>query len=330
MVLIITLYHTIHEMGRFFMVQKKESFFLSSDGKTRIHTVTWQKDEAPRAVLQLAHGICEYVWRYDAFASFLAERGFLVVGNDHLGHGKSWQQPEREGLFAEKDGWSRVVDDVETLRRNTAASYPGVPYFMLGHSMGSFVLRTWLVRHPGKIDGAIICGTGQQSASVVNMGLAVTGLLCKLRGALHRSEFVKKLAFGAYNNRISPRRTENDWICSDNAVVDAYCADRGCQFLPTVSLYRDMMGGIRLISDPEKQKQMDPETPILFIAGQQDPVGDYGKGVERAYQGFLQAGCRHVQKIFYPDGRHEILNETFRAQVWNDVLNWLTALLPQA
>lgn len=305
------------------MVNRQEGYFLSSDGKTRIHTVTWQGDTPPRAVVQLSHGICEYVGRYDAFAAWLAEQGFLVVGNDHLGHGKSWQEPEREGLFAEKDGWSRVVEDVEALRAKTAAENPGLPYFLLGHSMGSFLLRTWLIRYPGRADGAIICGTGQQSPVIVSGGLLVTGLLCLLRGPLYRSEFVKKLAFGSYNNGITPRRTENDWICSNEAVVDAYCADRGCQFLPTVSLYRDMMGGIRLISDPAQQKRMDPDTPILFIAGQEDPVGEKGKGVERAYQGFLQAGCRKVKKILYPGGRHEILNETFRAQVWEDVLQWL-------
>ena len=312
------------------MVQKQENFYLSSDGRTRIHAITWQGEGQPRAVLQLVHGICEYVDRYDAFASFLAERGFLVVGNDHLGHGKSWQQPEREGLFAEQNGWDRVVEDVEALRAKTAAEHPGLPYFLLGHSMGSFVTRTWLIRYPGRADGAILCGTGQQSPVVVGFGRAFTGALIRLHGPLYRSELVRQLAFGAYNRGFSPRRTENDWVCSDEAVVDAYCADRSCQFLPTVSLYHDMMGGIRLISDPSEQKRMEPATPILFIAGQEDPVGEKGAGVERAWRGFLQAGCRNVEKILYPGGRHEILNETFKQKVWQDVLDWLEQILKTA
>lgn len=310
------------------MVQRNEIFFPSTDGKTRLHALVWQSEDEPRAILQIAHGICEYAGRYDDFAAFLAENGFFVVANDHLGHGKSWQEPENEGFFAEKNGWQTAVADLEALRIRIAAEHPGLPCFLLGHSMGSFLARSYLIRYPGKLAGAILSGTGQQAAATVKMGRALCRTLQTLRGSHYRSPFVRQMAFGSYNRNFKPRRTENDWISSDPAVVDAYCADRGTQFLPTVSLYGDMMDGILFMSDPENQKKMDKNTPIFFLSGSMDPVGEEGKGVERAYQSFLAAGCADVRLRLYAGGRHEVLNEVFKAEVWDDVLHWLLEKMP--
>jgi len=305
------------------MVTCREFFYLSSDGRTNIHTVVWQGEAPPRAVLQIAHGICEYIERYHSFACWMAERGFLVVGNDHLGHGESWQDPQRQGFFAEKDGWDRVVEDVELLRQRMAGEYPGLPYFLLGHSMGSFVARTHLIRYPGHLTGALISGTAQQPAAMIKAGLALTGLLAKLKGADYRSSFVKTMLFGPYNRAFKPNRTDCDWISSDPEVVEAYCQDPGCQFLPTVSLYRDMLGGLRLIGEADNLAKMDKTTPVFLFAGELDPVGEQGKGVMRACQGFVRAGCTDVRCKLYPNGRHEVLNEVFREQVYTDVLNWI-------
>lgn len=305
------------------MIGCREFFYPSADGRTNIHAVAWQGEQPPRAVLQISHGICEYVERYGHFARWLAERGFLVVGNDHLGHGKSWQEPEREGLFGEADGWNTVVDDVEALRAQTAAEHPGLPYFLLGHSMGSFIARTYLIRYPGRVSGALISGTGQQPEGLVRAGYAFTSLLCWVKGPGYRSPAVKNLLFGAYNRAFCPNRTDYDWVCGDSEVVDAYCQDRGCQFLPAVSLYRDMLGGLRFIGDRENLARMDKSTPVLLFSGAKDPVGENGKGVERAYQDFLQAGCTDVQRKLYPDGRHEVLNEPWRETVYQDILAWL-------
>ena len=305
------------------MVTCREFFYLSSDGRTNVHAVAWQSENKPRAVVQIAHGICEYVERYDRFARWLAERDILVVGNDHLGHGKSWQEPERQGLFAEKDGWNKVVQDVETLRQKVVEEHAGIPYFLLGHSMGSFVARTYLICYPGRVDGALISGTGQQAEGMLKGGRALCSLLISLKGTDYRSSFLKNVMFGPYNKAFRPNRTDCDWVCSDNEVVDTYCQDPGCQFLPTVSLYRDMLGGILFIGDKDNLALMDKRTPAFFFAGALDPVGEQGKGVERAYQGFLNAGCTDVQCKLYPEGRHEVLNEVFKEQVWQDVLDWM-------
>jgi len=307
------------------MVTCREFFYLSSDGRTNIHAVQWQDEQPPRAVVQIVHGICEYVERYDRFAHWLAERGFVVVGNDHLGHGESWQEPEREGLFSETDGWNKVVQDVEALRARTAAAYPGLPYFVLGHSMGSFVARTHLIQYPGSFTGALISGTAQQPDLLLKAGRALCTLLAVIKGSDHRSDFVKGMLFGPYNKAFRPNRTDCDWVCSDTEVVDAYCQDPGCQFLPTVSMYRDMLGGLLFIGDRENLTLMDKSTPAFFFAGALDPVGEQGKGVERAYQGFVQTGCTDVQCKLYPNGRHEVLNEVFKEQVWQDVLDWMEA-----
>lgn len=310
------------------MTSCQSFFFPSQDKKTTLHAMIWKGDQPPRAVLQISHGICEYIARYDHFARYLSEQGFIVVGHDHLGHGQSWQAAEREGFFAEENGWNLVVDDIESLRQQTARQYPGLPYFLLGHSMGSFLARTHLIRYPGRFTGVIICGTGQQPPRLVQLGWKVTDRISKFRSPFYRSKRVIDMTFGTYNRAFRPNRTNFDWVCGSEAVVDAYIQDRSCQFLPTVGLYRDMMEGIQFISDRENLKKMDRTTPIFFISGALDPVGEAGKGVDRAYQSFLFAGCANVSKKLYPSGRHELLNEDFRETVYTDVLQWMEKQMP--
>ena len=305
------------------MTECREFFYPSADGRTQIHARCWQPEGAPRAVVQIAHGICEHIGRYDHFACWLAERGILVVGNDHPGHGQSWQDPARKGFFAETGGWELAVGEMEALRRTTADAYPKVPYFLLGHSMGSFLTRTYLILHPGVLDGAILSGTGQQPGWLTAAGCGFADLLCRTKGVLHRSPLARKLMFGGYNKDFQPNRTENDWLCGDAAVVDAYCADPLCGFLPCIGLYRDMLGGLRFIGKPEHTVKMEKTTPVLFLSGSMDPVGENGAGVDRTVALFQQAGCRDVTDLRYPDGRHEVLNEVWREDVYCDVLFWL-------
>lgn len=305
------------------MAECRDFFYPSADGRTQIHARCWQPEGAPRAVVQIAHGICEHIGRYDAFARWLAERGFLVVANDHPGHGQSWQEPERKGLFAETGGWQLAVGEMEALRRRTAETWPDVPYFLLGHSMGSFLTRTYLILHPGALDGAILSGTGQQGAALLAAGYGVAALMCRVKGAKHRSELLRTMMFGGYNNAFRPNRTQYDWLCGNGEAVDAYCADPLCGFLPCVGLYRDMLGGLRFIGKAENAVKMDKTTPVLFLSGTMDPVGEQGKGVDRAVALFRQAGCGDVTDKRYPGGRHEVLNEIWREDVYCDVLEWL-------
>ena len=312
------------------MATMREFTFPSSDGTHSVGAVWWLPDEgAPRAVVQLVHGISEYIGRYAPFARYLTDHGFAVVGHDHLGHGRTAKGREEYGWFAERDGWKYVLKDTHTLRQLAGEAYPGLPYFILGHSMGSFVTRGYLMFYPGTVDGAILSGTGQEAGLLVGFGQKLSALLCRIKGPDHVSSFVYQLSLGNYDRAFRPNRTDSDWLSRDQASVDAFLADPLCGFQPTVGMFRDMLGGIRYIGDPVNAVRMDQYTPVLFLSGDRDPVGSMGRGVRRVEKLFREAGCRDVTVKLYPGARHEILNETNRAEVQQDLLDWLEKKLPQ-
>lgn len=298
-------------------------YFKSSTGKNNIHVHRCVPDGEVRGVVQIMHGIAEYIERYDDFMVFLASNGLVAVGTDHLGHGKTIEKPEQKGFFADKDGWDYVIKDEEILRRAMAKEYPDAVQIVFGHSMGSFMARTHLIRYPGGFDAAIISGTGNQGAALVGGGLAVGNIVTALKGAHHYSNFINNLAFGSYNKAYNPQRTDYDWLTRDNDVVDKYIADPLCGFIPTCSLFRDMMTGVKFITNVDNLTKMAKDIPVYFMSGDKDPVGDYGKGVTLAYENFKKAGMKDVSIKLYKDGRHEMLNELNRAEVYTDVLNWI-------
>lgn len=301
----------------------QDFYFQSSTGRTSIHALKCVPDGKPRAVVQIAHGIAEHIDRYRPFMEFLADNGFVAAGNDHLGHGKSIRVPEEQGFFAEKDGWWRVVDDMDKLHDIMLKEYPELPYVLFGHSMGSFLTRTYLIKHPDKYDGVILSGTGHQSPALVLGGNAAASVMAKLNGAMGDGTKLDSLAFGSYLSKIENPRTKFDWLSRDAEQVDKYIADPLCGFVGKIGLYRDMMHGIKFITDKNNIAQMNKEKPVYFMSGDGDPVGDYGKGVERAYKAFCDAGLHDVFMRLYPGGRHEMLNETNKEQVYQDILNWL-------
>lgn len=305
------------------MVKQKEFYYPSSDGKTQIHAAAWSPDGAPAGVFQIAHGVSEYALRYAPFAEFLCEKGFLVVANDHIGHGLSVAEGAAPLWFGEKDGWTHVVDDMYALRCMTREQYPDLPYFLMGHSMGSFLARTYLIRYPGTVDAAIIMGTGQQPGFMLAGGRLVARLIGGKHGFDKFSPTVESLAFGAYNKPFEPKRTKFDWLSVNPDNVDAYIADPLCGGDATVGLFLDMLGGIAFIGKAANVKKMDKDTPVLFISGAMDPVGDLGAGVKKAYQSFVDAGVKDVTLKLYPGLRHEILNETQHDQVYADIWAWV-------
>lgn len=305
------------------MVQYAEYYFPSSDGQTQIHVNEWTPDGDIRGVVQIAHGVAEYGFRYDRFARFLCDHGFVVVADDHLGHGKSQIKDSPEVYFGEKDGWWHAVDDIEELRRLTKAKYPDKPYILFGHSMGSFLSRSHLIRHAGKLDGCIICGTGHPSVPVIMGGKLVANLEIKRLGKKGYSKMADNLAFGAYNKKFRPNRTSVDWLSKNKENVDAYIADPFCGANASLGLFRDMLDGLSYITKQNNIDTMNKNQPILFIAGEEDPVGDMGKGVKKAVECFKKAGVRDVQMKLYPTLRHEILNEKEYETVQADVLTWL-------
>ena len=306
------------------MIPTGEFTFLSSDGTHQVHVQEWLPDcPIPRGVVQIVHGIAEYMGRYHDFACFLARHGFYVVGEDHLGHGKTAADDRELGYTAAQNGWDRMTEDVFLLRSKVKERYPNLPYVLLGHSMGSFLARTYLIRYPGTVTACVLSGTGENPPALVTLGRLLAKEERVRLGDHGRSKLIQSMCFGAYNGQFKPTRTNNDWICRDEAVVDAYCADPLCQFWPTVTLFGDMMDGLRFNANPKHLARMDKQTPIFFFSGDRDPVGDSGKGVEKVRRAFVKAGCRDVTLRLYPEGRHEMLNETNRAEVYQDVLDWI-------
>lgn len=294
----------------------EEFFYPSADGTHQVHAVVWLPEGEIRGVVQLVHGICEYIQRYAPFAEFLTAHGFAVCGNDHLGHGKTAKGPEEYGFFTD---WTCLVKDVHTLRERMGERFPAVPYFLLGHSMGSFVARTYLIDYPGTLTGCILSGTGQESAVTVVAGKLLTGL-----GDPHKvNKPFYELSIGAYNNAFKPCRTSADWICRDERVVDAYLADPLCSFQTTAGMNHAMMTGLQYVGSRKNLQRMDKTTPVYFFAGDRDPVGAMGKGVLKVAGWFREAGCQDVTVKLYPGGRHEMLNELNRDEVFADALAWL-------
>ena len=289
----------------------------------------WEPDGGSvRAVLQICHGVAEHIARYDAFARYLNGLGIAVVGHDHLGHGLSLPEGGTPVYFGESNTWNTVVDDIYVLHQRIRLWYPDVPLCIMGHSMGSFLTRTYLIRYPGTVKAAIIMGTGWQPKAVIAGGMAVAKAVGAVVGENGTSDLVTNLAFGAYNKLFAPNRTSCDWLSADEGNVDAYMADPLCGADATVGLFRQMLSGIRFNQKLSNLRQMDPRIPVLFVAGEKDPVGDCGNGVRRTYQEFRRAGVQDCTLKLYPGLRHEILNEKAQQQqIFEDIGQWLTSKL---
>ena len=300
----------------------RTDFYYDSLGGGKIHACRWLPDGEIKAIVQFVHGIAEYVERYDDFAQFLNEHGILVVAEDHMGHGKSIGEVTPKGCFS--GGWHTAVKDTYRLMKNTMEAFPGVPYILFGHSMGSFMARTILARHPDSgISGAVICGSTWMPGAVIGAGKAVATMICKKDGEQNPSALLQKMMFGSYNKKIEHPRTASDWLTRDQKIVDAYEADPLCGFVPSAGLVRDMMTGLQYIQDPKNLDVMKKDLPVFFIAGGDDPVGGYGEGVRKAADEFKKHGMDRVDLKIYPLCRHEIHNEINRHEVYQDVLAWI-------
>ena len=300
----------------------RESFTIPSNGIGQLHCCRWMPEGEPKAVLQIVHGIAEFIERYDDFAGFLNGLGYVVVAEDHMGHGQTVGAEGTQGYF--EGGWFTAVSDSYALLRKTKAEYPQIPYVLFGHSMGSFMARTILEVYPDSgIAAAVICGTGWQPRAILPGAIGICQLACKKVGEKNTSDTLQNMVFGGYNKRVEHPRTEFDWLTRDAKVVDAYIAHPSCGFTATTGLLRDLLTGIRFIEQKQNLAKMNKDLPVLFIAGGDDPVGNYGKGVTRAAEEFRKAGMKHVACHLFPLGRHEILNEINRREVYDFTAKWL-------
>lgn len=300
----------------------REDFWYDSKGAGKIHGCRWTPEKSPRAVVQIVHGIAEFIERYDEFAAYLNGLGFLVVAEDHMGHGQSVGENGIQGYF--HGGWFTAVEDTMTLLRETQAAYPDIPYVLFGHSMGSFMARTILCKYPDSgISAAVICGTGWQPAALLPPVTRFIEAVCRKDGEDKPSAFLENLVFGSYNKRVEHPRTAYDWLSRDAKIVDAYIAHPMCGFTPTAGLLREMMKGLTYIEKPAHLEAMKKDLPVFFVAGGDDPVGSYGKGVRHTVSQFKKAGMTDVSCRIYPLCRHEILNEINRQEIFEDIGGWI-------
>ena len=303
---------------------KEEIRFDSRDGKTALYATVWKPDTAPVAILQIVHGMNEYIDRYDRFARYLAGKGILVTGEDHLGHGRSVPEGGTFGYFAEHDAATVVVRDVHRLKKITQEQYPGVPYYILGHSMGSIMLRNYLLRYGNGIDGAIIMGTGTPAPAFLAGAQIMIRAMRAVKGDQYVSKKVAALTFAHYMDHIEQPRTYYDWVVSDPRELEKYVKD------PMCTGYTFTLNGFYTLAEMSRRMQIKSlmgripqKLPILIASGTEDPVGAWGKDPRELYDTYLNLGLSKVTLKLYQGLRHELLNETEREKVWEDVYHWL-------
>lgn len=306
------------------MAKKREYYFKSCDKINRVHAIEWAPEDGNvKAVIQIVHGMAEHIDRYEDFALFMAEKGFLVTGEDHLGHGKTAATEADLGYFASERAKELLVGNVHKLKKYVQSKNGDVPYFILGHSMGSYITRKYIAKYGSGITGAVIVGTGFENPVSTGMGLKLIELVKSLKGERYKSSFITKIMFGNYMKRIPNPKTSSDWICTDDEVVSAYKADPFCDCTFTINGYETLVSLVREVCSDKSISKVPKYLPVYFVAGAEDPVGTYGVGVMKAFEKFRQAGIEDVDVKIYPGMRHEILNEKGKAEVYADVLAWI-------
>lgn len=301
----------------------KEFYFKSSTGK-ELYAKQWYNEnlENYKGIVQLVHGMEEFIGRYDEYANFLADNGFIVVGHDHLGHGNSVKDDSELGNFGCKDGWFRLAEDIHILQNKIKKEYPDLPYFIMGHSMGSLLTRTYATIYNDNLTGIIITGTSGQKNGMLYLGVLLANIIKAFKGEKYKNKLLERAVTGSFNNNFKPTRTEADWTTSDEKRVDEYMKVAKPNRKFTVESYLQLFKGSIYLNDMRKIKNT-PNIPILIFSGDKDPVGANGKGVRRVYNMLKKAGVENITLKLFKDGRHEMLNEVNREEVFEFVLNWL-------
>ena len=305
----------------------------SCDGKSRVNAKVWTSAaygspekpgaQKPQAVVQLVHGMAEYIDRYDDFASYLVSRGFVVCAEDHIGHGRTAASPAEYGHMPVKGGKDILLGDAHALYQKVSECYPGVPYVLYGHSMGSFIARCYIARYGNELAACVLSGTGNMPAALSKAGGLLARAIAAVRGETYRSNLIDGMGAGAYGKQIENARTDLDWLSTDSAVVDAYIADPLCGFMFTVGGYATLLDLTAEVVTPQCAAKVPKDLPVLLVAGDGDPVGDMGKGVKAAAELLKAAGIHTVDLKLYEGMRHEIHNEPDRGRVYDDIAIWV-------
>lgn len=299
----------------------KHTTFLSSDQKTTSHFIYWVPEGEAIGILQIVHGMAEYIERYHDFAVYLNGLGFIVVGHDHLGHGESITENEpKHGYFGKGESVSFVLEDIHQMKEWIGKNFPELPHFMLGHSMGSFALRNYLQLYKAEISGAIFMGTGKNPA-MLPLALALTKGL-NLTAPEKQNKWLDHMAFGSFSNSF-PEASSFNWLSKNQNNVRQYENDPLTGFTFTNNGFYTLF---RLVDGANREgwaQNIDLDLPILVISGEQDPVGDFGKGPRKVAKELDEAGIKDVSLVLFAELRHEILLENEKNEVYKAIGAWL-------
>lgn len=296
-----------------------ENWFRTSDGKTIFYNEFLPDDNKVDFVVQVFHGMAEHSERYADFAEFLVNKGAAVYISDHRGHGRNCIKPGQYGVWPEKDSWFRIIDDLKILNDISEKAFPNVPNFILGHSMGSFLARTFITKYCG-LKGVILTGTGTNPNFILRLAYFIAWLQCKLSGVSRQSKLLDKLSFGSFNKAYN---SPFQWLTRDQKIVDEYIKDPYCGGVFSCSFYRSFFAGLIYNNKIYNAKKIQRELPFLFLSGIEDPVGNYGSGVKKAVEFYKKVGLRKIDCKIYSGARHEILNEINKSEVYQDIYNWI-------
>ena len=302
----------------------KERFsFKSANGTTTIHGCIVRPQTPPyKAIIQISHGMKEHSGRYQEYMEFMAQQGYVMVAHDHIGHGLSVNNPSEYGYFAEKDGYLCVLSDLATTAGRIKKSFPQLKLFLLGHSMGSFHARVFAAKYKYLVDGVIISGTGG-SNPLVAPGRLLIDLFIKFKGDKATSKFITKVIFGSYLKKIKNPKTASDWLTRDEEMVKKYRSDPACRFYFTLGGYKDLVTILSVANTKECFANTKKDIPYLMISGDMDPVCQWGKGANEVYNNYKNNGVKDITLMLYQGGRHEMLNELNRDEVYADILQWI-------
>ena len=304
---------------------RSNAFKLPIEDNLNMQVYAWlpEHDQDIKAVVQIAHGMAEHGKRYADFAKFLNTHGYAVYANDHRGHGQTAGSLDNVGYFSDKDGFNKAVNDLKKLSEDIKSKHPDKPLFLLGHSMGTFLFRKYMMDPPVELKGVILSGTAGHPGLLGQSGIFISNLLKIFNSPKAPSPLMNALSFKAYNKAFKPNRTDFDWLSRDHEKVDEYVNDPYCGTVFSIQFFNDLINGLLDVSDQKNIDKTNENLPLLLVSGAEDPVGNNGKGVTEVFNKFNKTGLKDLTLKLFENGRHEILNETNRVEVYNFILNWL-------
>ncbi|GAA0739545.1 lysophospholipase [Clostridium oceanicum] len=301
------------------------AFTFQGQENKNIYVYKWDTDKDVKGIVQIAHGMAETAARYERFAKYLNKNGYIVYANDHRGHGKSVNNIKELGYLGENNGFASMVEDMNTLNNIIKEKeHNKLPIYLFGHSMGSFLSQKYIEVYGEDLKGVILSGTNGKQGSIINLGILVAKLEMKIKGRKHKSKMLDNLSFGGYNKTFKPNRTNFDWLSRDEKEVDKYVDNKYCGTVFTSSYFYDFLKGLKSIWREENINKINKTLPIFILAGDKDPVGDSGKGIINLYNLYKNIGIEDVEYKLYKGGRHEMLNEINRDEVFEDINKWLS------